>query len=291
MPDLKFYEGREQTYVKHFILEHYLAVFARIIGFQWNTITYVDCFSGPWESHDPEYRDTSFAIALKAFRAAREFRRERGREIRLRFLFLEKDPLRFKKLETYLATIHDVEVEPPINEEFEAAVPAILKFIRAAGAGAFTFTFIDPTGWTGFALETIKPLLEVRNGEVLINFMTEHIRRFINSDDEATRASFGPMYGGDVHDRFRDLHGLDREEEAIRLYMQRLKPAGRFTYVGLAIVLKPEIERRNFTSSTQRGMTREWRSSRKSKRRQCGKPRSCVPTPSTDARNEGMDNR
>ena len=245
MPDLKFYEGREQTYVKHYILEHYLQVFALIIGSRWDTITYVDCFSGPWESRDPEYSDTSFAIALKAFRAAREFHRGRGRDIKLRFLFLEKDALRFEALQAHLATILDVEIKP-INKELESAVPEILAFTHEGGVGAFTFTFIDPTGWTGFALDTIAPLLEIRPSEVLINFMTEHIRRFINSEDETTRASFRPMYGDDVHEALRDLQGLDREEAAIRFYMKRLKQRGRFPYVGLAIVLKPEVEKTQF---------------------------------------------
>ncbi len=47
MPDLTLYKGREQTYVKHYILEEYLGRFAHIIGWYWQTIAYVDCFSGP----------------------------------------------------------------------------------------------------------------------------------------------------------------------------------------------------------------------------------------------------
>jgi three-Cys-motif partner protein len=43
------YDGREQSLVKHFILEKYLQRFAHIIGSWANTITYIDCFSGPWK--------------------------------------------------------------------------------------------------------------------------------------------------------------------------------------------------------------------------------------------------
>jgi hypothetical protein len=42
------YIGREQTLVKHIILKHYLERFAIIVGWHWDTLTYVDCFSGPW---------------------------------------------------------------------------------------------------------------------------------------------------------------------------------------------------------------------------------------------------
>lgn len=49
MSDTHLYEGREQTLVKHLILGKYLERFAIIIGFNWASITYVDCFSGTVE--------------------------------------------------------------------------------------------------------------------------------------------------------------------------------------------------------------------------------------------------
>ena len=64
------YAGREQSQVKHYILQHYLERFAHIIGSKWTTITYVDCFSGPWESQTKDHSDTSFAIALQELRKA-----------------------------------------------------------------------------------------------------------------------------------------------------------------------------------------------------------------------------
>ena len=68
----EIYEGREQTLVKHFILKKYLERFAHIIGYYWDSITYVDCFSGPWQSQSKEYSDTSFAIAIEQLRQARD---------------------------------------------------------------------------------------------------------------------------------------------------------------------------------------------------------------------------
>src|ERR1044071_2207681 len=128
MPDLRFYEGREQTYLKHDILERYLKRFALIIGSWANTITYVDCFSGPWESRDPNLSDTSFSIALKAFREARAYHRTRSREIKLRFLFLEKDVGRFRALSAYLKGVTDAEVLP-LHKNLETAVSDILRFV------------------------------------------------------------------------------------------------------------------------------------------------------------------
>ena len=43
----------------------------------------------------------------------------------------------------------------PFSEE---SVDAILNFVRREGRQTFPFIFIDPTGWTGFAMDTIAPL-------------------------------------------------------------------------------------------------------------------------------------
>ena len=83
----------------------------------------------------------------------------------------------------------DAEVETR-NAILEESVDAILDFVRRDGRQTFPFIFIDPTGWTGFAMDTIAPLLSVEPGEVLINLMTKDVRRFIESPQQQTQASF-----------------------------------------------------------------------------------------------------
>ena len=70
MSNETLYRGREQTLVKHFILRKYLERFARIVGTFADSITYVDCFSGPWNVRSEELKDSSFAIALEELRKA-----------------------------------------------------------------------------------------------------------------------------------------------------------------------------------------------------------------------------
>jgi hypothetical protein len=48
--ELADYSGREQAYVKHRLLEEYLAPLAYKVGSAWESIVYVDAFSGPWET-------------------------------------------------------------------------------------------------------------------------------------------------------------------------------------------------------------------------------------------------
>ena len=65
------YGGREQSRVKHLILKNYLQRFAHIIGQKWPSITYVDCFAGPWQAKSQDLIDTSFGIAVSELRSAR----------------------------------------------------------------------------------------------------------------------------------------------------------------------------------------------------------------------------
>ena len=97
----ELYEGREQTLVKHFILQKYLERFAHIVGNHYAALTYVDCFSGPWNARSERFEDSSFAIALNQLRNARDSHARRGRFVQLRCFFLEKDLTAYTKLKHF----------------------------------------------------------------------------------------------------------------------------------------------------------------------------------------------
>ena len=92
-----FYEGREQTKIKHFILREYLERFALIVQSFANSITYIDCFSGPWNLQSQDFQDSSFAIAIDQLKRAKATLAEKGKQLALRCMFLEKDPQAFAK--------------------------------------------------------------------------------------------------------------------------------------------------------------------------------------------------
>lgn len=241
------YLGREQTLVKHFILEHYLERFAIIVGTHWDTITYVDCFTGPWNVQSEDFKDSSFAIALEQLRKARKVHQERtGRTLKLRCFFLESNRSAFAKLKQFTEKISDVEIESQ-NKKLEDAIPPILEFVKKGGHQSFPFIFIDPKGWAGFAMSTIAPLLQLRPGEVLINFMTEHIRRFIDSPQEQTQASFIKLFGsGKFKTTLQGLERQDRVDALVGAYSENIKTTGRFGYTSTAIILHPGEDRPHF---------------------------------------------
>ncbi|NJL29648.1 MAG: three-Cys-motif partner protein TcmP [Thermoanaerobaculia bacterium] len=246
MPEPSWYKGREQTYIKHFILERYLRKLARKKGWFGGTINFVDGFAGPWRNTSEALEDTSPFIAIKELRMARNDLQGNDRPpLKIRCLFIERDKRAHALLAEILREIDDVEVNT-FNGEFEEHVADACKF-AATGIKNFTFFFIDPTGWTGYALPLIKPILSHQPGEILINFMTKDITRFIDHDRPEDVASFNRLFGTtEFRDRWANMSGLDREDEIVRVYSDRIKEAGRFTFVAATTILHPSEDRTHF---------------------------------------------
>ena len=242
MLDPELYEGREQTYVKHFVLEQYLERVAyNIFSFQTDFV-YVDGFSGPWKSENDTYQDTSFKLAIDKLRAVRDSVKRRGRNVKIKCMFIEKETKPFEELRAAVDKIYDIEIKL-INGKFEDHIADIQVFAH----GTFSLIFIDPTGWQGFALHKIKPLLNLR-GEVLINFMSDFINRFLEDSRPEIASTFDELFGPNWYEEWRELvsTGLSREAAAIGVYSSRLKELGNLNFVTSTRILKPTAEKSYF---------------------------------------------
>jgi three-Cys-motif partner protein len=238
----ELYAGREQTWVKHQILRKYLQRFAYIIGSNWDAITYIDCFSGPWKVESDDYRDSSFSIAIEELRKARADLANRNRRLKLRCLFLEKNKTSYQKLKQYAESVKESDEIVTLNASVEDSIDKIIDFTKGGG---FPFIFIDPTGWTGFGMDAITPLLKITPGEVLINFMTGDIRRFLQ--DEATQESLIRLFGSDsFRSKVQGLEGQDRVDAAVEIYSEEIAQRGNFRYTPSATVLRGEADRTRF---------------------------------------------
>ncbi|MBL8694190.1 MAG: three-Cys-motif partner protein TcmP [Planctomycetes bacterium] len=237
------YDGREQTLAKHYILRRYLLRLALIVGKWRRTINYVDCFSGPWNVRGEEYEDSSFAIAVHELLSAKKKLAESSSPPNIRCFFLEENVEAFAKLHEYSKTVQGVAVEAR-NNRLEDAIEDIIRFC-AQGQKAFSFVFIDPTGWKGFPLKTIRPLLQLSPGEVLINFMTSHARRFITLDQE--KENFDALYGDpEWRTELSPLSGDERDDAMVRLYAQRIRAAGGFQFVNYTPIFHRAEDRTHF---------------------------------------------
>jgi three-Cys-motif partner protein len=225
------YSGREQTKAKHFILKHYLQALAfKVLRFY--DLTYVDGFSGPWGTKTDDFRDSSFRIALSVLQDAQQkILEQTGHRRQVRCFFSESNPEAFARLEAAVAPYH-----APGNSfeartycgKFEDAISEIQSFIGTS----FPLIFIDPTGWTGYPLDKIKPLFVRPKCEVLINFMYEFINRFAYSEDEGIIASFNSI--------------LERGPALEKLFREALKSAGSFDFVVSTKIDKSTAERPHF---------------------------------------------
>jgi len=246
--DSESYAGREQALVKHWILKRYLEQLAlKVAQFKpGTTLNYIDGFSGPWDAVAEGGTDSSPHIAMTELGKVRRFLAQRPTPIplTLRAMFVERNPDAFERLQALCARFGDVAAEAYCGT-FEDHIAQAVAFART-GARPFAFTFIDPTGWTGYALERIAPLLRVEPGEVLINFMTKDIGRFIDSGPESAAESFVALFGGDFRARWRSLGQRDREDAMVHTYCERVREEGNFQHVASAVVLNPQADRTHY---------------------------------------------
>jgi three-Cys-motif partner protein len=241
MPDP--YADREQAIVKHFVLKEYLEALAFKLGSQGSTINYVDGFSGPWLSGDERLSDTSPHIALSKLTAARKALGSKGRSPKFRCLFIEKDAEAYARLQRLATDFPSIEVQS-IHGEFEDQIDNVRQF-AITGQDPFAFIFIDPKGWTGYALDRIRPLLTLPRIEVLVNFMTDFVKRFVDTPDP--RETFVRLFGtDDYQNTWAELEGQDREDAIVREYCRRLGIAGNFRHTCSTVVLHPRKNRTHY---------------------------------------------
>ena len=240
----EFYRGREQTYLKHFFLEKYLERVAwNILSFR-DEFVYVDGFSGPWKSEDEALEDTSFMIALNQLRKVRRGLKERrGRDVRMRCFFNDNHESAYRDLAKAVSAVDDIEIKA-LCRNFEDVVPEIVDYVGSS----FSLTFIDPTGWTGFGLQKIESLLALP-GEVIINFMFDHVNRFVDDPTPRNAATFDTLFGGPAWHLDVEHHvqaGHSREDAILHVYRERFRKFGRFPHVTSTRILKPLADRSYF---------------------------------------------
>lgn len=217
MEGLEDYKGREQAFVKHRLLEAYLKRLFMIVGQFQSSICYVDCFAGPWEESRDDLMDTSIGISMKIITECREALLRMGKDVRFRALYIEKRKRAHAKLQTFLRTntTKDIAAEAFCGEFYDLRQAAL----DWCGPEDFAFFFIDPKGYKDVIPSTLCPLVRRGKSEFLINFMYEHLTRFLTLD------SLSP-YVSDIFGETPDVGKLspkDKEEYLLGRYRSRLK--------------------------------------------------------------------
>ena len=241
-PKIDYYTGREQSFIKHLFLQRYLENAAyKLFQGRSPVFNFVDAFAGPWRNSDTEsMSDTSFALALSTLENVRRILENLGRPgLKVRFRFCERDPASVAKLQAFAAAKSDFDIKV-----FSGAFEANLTGIQAACRDiydSFTFTFIDPTGWDVDSRQIFSLLRELR-GEVVFNFMSEHVNRHAGWEGVAT--SVGRFLADPGwRPAFEALPSGSNEEKVLKLLKAKIKEAGAATYLPDFAIRKPREDR------------------------------------------------
>jgi len=242
-PNIDHYRGREQSFIKHLFLQRYLENAApKLFLGRSTTLNFVDAFAGPWGNTDTEsFSDTSFSLAISTLEGVRELLAARyNKDLKVRFRLCERNRASVARLEAFAATKPAVDIKV-----FSGAFEENLSAIRAACGdipNSFTITFIDPTGWNVDS-RPIFEFLKALKGEVLFNFMAEHVNR--HAGWEPVEASFGRFLADpDWRPTFEALPAeWSNEKKILTLLERRMKQAGAARYLPNFAIPKPREER------------------------------------------------
>lgn len=247
LADISLYAGREQAYVKHFFLDNYLERLIYKTASKYEDIAYVDGFSGPWQSTGEAFSDTSFGIALKKLREAKEAWKVLGRNVRMTAHLVEKAKGPFAHLQDLQAKFPDIQLEI-YNQDFMQAAPEILRKIPR---NAFAFFLLDPKGWR-IDMSALAPLLRRPNSEVVFNFMFDFINRAASMSEPAIVAGLDQLIPqGDWRLKLQvcdskacnALGDSPRKKILVEAFSQTLMKIGGYEYVAETPILRPLKDR------------------------------------------------
>lgn len=216
------YDGKEQAYIKHELLKAYLQKLFLIVGMGGRgtrpiELCYVDCFAGPWADDSESLSSTSIAISLQILDSCVQELRKLDVLATVRALYIEEDPAAYVRLQKFLESSTPPTVQSKsLHGDFVKLRQSILNW---AGSGAFTFFFIDPKGWTGIEVETLRPLLQRPRSEFLVNFMYEFINRMASMQN--WKETIAKVVGEPIE--LVELSSDAREQKLLQTYRKNLK--------------------------------------------------------------------
>lgn len=237
MVDIENYEGREQAFIKHFFFKNYIETLFFRLASTYNRIVYVDGFSGPWQSQDEEFKDTSFGIALNAMRMVKASRPS----VNFTAHLVEQDAKAYSDLAKIPAKFSDLNVET-YDTDFLEVVGEISK---AIDKNSFCFIFVDPKGWK-VDLRKLEPLLSLNNSEVIFNFMFDFINRFVTHPSSAVAEGLNYLFPYTENWResiFESNTPAERKDSFFEIFGYNLRQLGGFDFAKEIDILKPTKDR------------------------------------------------
>jgi len=226
----------EQTKVKHNLLNSYIKKWAGILYNQQvrmglpEILVYIDGFAGPglyWNNEAKE--NTCSGSPVIVAKTANQYIDNKPSR---RFIIigidksiecvqiLQKELNKINRHNQYWKSIH---------AEFDNVFNSLLNDLESK---KFTlppmFVFIDPFGFSGFPMNTLKRILKYERAELFINFIIYDIIRFLNEREEYMNDLFACT-------DFKEANEFSSSEKKqnflINLYCKQLKDIAKAEYV------------------------------------------------------------
>jgi three-Cys-motif partner protein len=244
------YQGREQTYLKHRVLEEYLRRWGRKLGSISGKrpgpmkLWYVDAFAGPWESRREDHGDTSVAIGLSELIDAHRIWESLGiRNLSVGAIFIEKRTQSKSALAEHVERRRGPVEAHVFHGEFADYIPQIDALVHPEDAA---FIFVDPTGWKGAELAHIEKLLSRPFRDVMINFMYDFLNRATSASEadnfDWLRGQLKAFFGIEDSARLAAMH----EEELIETYCASMRERAGARYALSLAIPYPTSDRTYF---------------------------------------------
>jgi len=207
-----FDEKQEPARIKHLILEKYLHAWAKVIRSKFPAGFYVDAFAGQGEYESGE--EGSPIIA------ARILGEKEQPNCLFQVICVEKNRQHFTRLQNAISQRESRVPVTPYLGEFDDYADRILAEIGDTPA----FFFIDPSGFKGVEMRTVRNILERPHKEVFINFMYNAVQRWKSSPSPGLGKTLDAFFGG------REWQRIQGELDLLKLYLRKLRHGGAYAY-------------------------------------------------------------
>jgi three-Cys-motif partner protein len=218
-----FDEYRDQTRVKHAILEKYLKAYFHILSRAHSEIVYIDGFAGPGEYGPQAAKEPGSPLrALELISSEQKFRG------RVRTYFIEPNENYFRQLNQAVSDSHSSAgfgYEPIcFNAEFADGVDRVINSLGSSLPP--TFLFVDPCGVSGVSMAAIAKVIKFDSCEAFLFFNIEGLRRVVGL--ERPGQALIELFGSEaaalaLHEEIRKLPSVgDREALILTKYCAEL---------------------------------------------------------------------
>lgn len=227
----------EHTVIKHRLLDSYLSAWMPILYSQQlrtkkeQKLIYVDGFSGPGEYWCDETKTSKVkgSPVIVAEKANKYLDEDSNRKFLL--LAIDSDNRCVQHLEKIISKLNRHNQKwLVLHQSFEDGMNNLFSYLDTATQGnAPMFFFIDPFGYSGFKISTLKKILSYPRTELFINFMHYDINRFLIT--EHSQEHLYDLFGTDEYKKAEKLNSDQKTSFLIELYCNQLKKLGGASYV------------------------------------------------------------